>query len=82
MAQNKQKQQLLEKQLQIERQEKGFKLLSVDKEIKELELQQLQFIADKKESDITLLKKEKEIQDISILVQQAEKEQAQQALLL
>ncbi len=81
-AQNKQKQKLLEKQLEIERKEKEFKLLLIDKEMKDLEVKEFQYVAEKKESDIALLKKEAELHDISLQVQQAEKERAQQALLL
>ena len=82
MAQNKQKQQLLEKQLEVERKEKEFRLLQVEKEINNLELKELQYISEKNEADITLLKKEKELQQISLKHQQSEKEKAQQALLL
>jgi C4-dicarboxylate-specific signal transduction histidine kinase len=81
-AQNKQKQQLLEKQLEVERKEKEFRLLQVEKEIKGLELKELQYISDKNEEDISLLKKEKELQNVSLKHQQSEKEKAQQALLL
>ena len=81
-ARDKQKQQLLEKQLEVERKEKDFKLLQVEKEIKELELKELQYISEKNETDIALLKKEKELQRISLKHQQAENEKAQQALLL
>jgi signal transduction histidine kinase len=81
-AQNKQKQQLLEKQLEVERKEKEFRLLQVEKEIKGLELKELQYISDKNEADIALLKKEKELQNVSLKHQQSEKEKAQQALLL
>ncbi len=82
VAQTKQKQQLLEQQLEIERKEKDFRLLQVEKEIKDLELKELQYISEKNEADITLLKKEKELQQISLKHQQAEKQKAQQALLL
>ncbi len=82
MAQNKQKQQLLEKQLEVERKEKEFRLLQVEKEIKDLELKELQYISDKNETDIALLKKEKELQNVGLKHQQSEKEKAQQALLL
>lgn len=82
MAQNKQKQQLLEKQLEVERKEKDFRLLQVEKEIKNLELKELQYISDKNETDIALLKKEKELHNISLKHQQSEKVKAQQALLL
>ena len=81
-AQTNQKQKLLEQQLEIERKEKDFRLLQVEKEIKELELKELQYISDKNETDIALLKKEKELQQISLKHQQAEKEKAQQALQL
>ena len=82
IAQTKQKQQLLEQQLEIERKEKDFRLLQVEKEIKDLELKELQYISDKNETDIALLKKEKELQQISLKHQQAENEKAQQALQL
>lgn len=82
VAQTKQKQQLLEQQLEIERKEKDFRLLQVEKEIKEFELKELQYISEKNETDIALLKKEKELQQISLKHQQSEKEKAQQALLL
>lgn len=82
MAQNKQKQKLLEKQLEIERKEKEFKLLLIDKEMKDLEVKELQYIFDKKESDMALLKKEKELQEVSLKHQQSEKEKAQQTLML
>ena len=55
MAQNKHKQQLLEKQLEVERKEKEFRLLQVEKEINNLELKELQYISEKNEADITLL---------------------------
>ncbi len=82
VTQTKQKQQLLEQQLEIERKEKDFRLLQVEKEIKDLEVKELQYIADKKEGDIELLKKEKELQQIRLKHQQSEKEKAQQALQL
>ena len=82
VAQTQQKQQLLEQQLEIERKEKEFRLLQVEKEINNLELKELQYISDKREADIALLKKEKELQQIGLKHQQSEKEKAQQALLL
>ncbi|MDH3711174.1 MAG: ATP-binding protein, partial [Cyclobacteriaceae bacterium] len=82
MAQNKQKQKLLEKQLEIERKEQELKLLLIDKEMKDLEVKELQYISDKKESDIALLMKEKELQEASLKMQQTQKEKAQQDLLL
>ena len=81
-ARNNQQQQLLEQQLEIERKEKDFRLLQVEKEIKDLELKELQYISEKNEADIELLKKEKELQQISLKHQQSEKEKAQQTLLL
>ncbi len=81
-AQSKQKEKLLEKQLEVERKEKDFRLLQVEKEIKNLELKELQYIADRNEAELALLKKEKELQQISLKHQQSEKEKAQQALQL
>jgi len=81
-TQTKQKEKLLEKQLEVERKEKDFRLLQVEKEIKDLELKELQYIAEKNEAELELLKKEKELQQISLKHQQSEKEKAQQALLL
>lgn len=80
--QSKQKEKLLEKQLEVERKEKDFRLLQVEKEIKDLELKELQYIADGNEAELALLKKEKELQQIGLKHQQSEKEKAQQALQL
>ncbi|GJM27525.1 MAG: hypothetical protein DHS20C17_01600 [Cyclobacteriaceae bacterium] len=81
-AETKQKGKLLEKQLEVERKEKDFRLLQVEKQIKDLELKELQYISDKNEAELALLKKEKELQQISLKHQQSEKEKAQQTLLL
>ncbi|MCZ6520990.1 MAG: tetratricopeptide repeat protein, partial [Bacteroidetes bacterium] len=79
--QRKHQQELLQKQVEIEKKEKDLKLLLVDKEVKDLELNELKLLSEKKEADIALLLREKELQNISLKVQQSEKVKTEQELL-
>jgi len=80
--QNRQEQELFQKQLEIEKKEKELRLLLVDKEIGDLELNELKLRAEKNEAEIGILTREKELQVLSLRNQQSEKEKAQQDLLL
>ena len=81
-AERHRREELLQKQIEIEKKETELRAAIIDKELKELALKELRVISSKKENDIVVLKRDQELKDVRLQVQQAEKDQALQELQL
>lgn len=74
--------EMLSRQYEIEKKEQELKLMSVDKQVQNLNLKKLTADAQKKEKELELLKREKELQASTLQNEKLEKAKTEQSLMI